>query len=137
VSVDIAPGTSDVRIDGLRTAEALRHLLENAGKYSAPGTPIGIRVEPDGKLVRLNIIDQGPGIPAGDQQLIFDKFFRGPAQRHRVAGSGMGLSIAKALIEAQGGQIGVSSSSAGSVFYVILPAASAKQAASAAAKYSE
>jgi two-component system, OmpR family, sensor histidine kinase KdpD len=123
VAIDIPDGTLRMRADRERTAQALRCLLENAGKYSGPGTPVRIKAEPEAHAVRISVIDHGPGIAPGEEKLIFDKFFRGSEQRHRVAGSGMGLAIAKVLVEAQGGQIGVSSGPAGgSAFFLRLPA---------------
>jgi two-component system, OmpR family, sensor histidine kinase KdpD len=110
-----------VQIDRERTSEALRHLLENAGKYSACGTRVCVRAESEPGAIRISVIDQGPGIAPGEEALIFDKFFRGTRQHHRVRGSGMGLAIAKVIVEAQGGQIGVTSTPGGSVFYLRLP----------------
>jgi two-component system, OmpR family, sensor histidine kinase KdpD len=122
VAIEIADGLPRLRADRQRTAQALRHLLENAGKYSAPGTPVHVRAEAEPNAVRISVIDHGQGIAPGEEKLIFDKFFRGASQRHSVTGSGMGLAIAKVLVEAQAGQIGVNSTpGAGSVFYLRLP----------------
>ena len=69
------------------------------------------------------VSDQGPGIDDFEQALVFDKFYRGRDQRYRVQGTGMGLAIAKAIIEAHGGTLAVTSQLAhGSVFYFSLPA---------------
>jgi two-component system sensor histidine kinase KdpD len=71
-----------------------------------------------------SVADRGPGIDDYEQGLIFDKFYRGRDQRLRVEGTGMGLAIAKAIVEAHGGQIGVTSQLGhGSVFYFNLPLA--------------
>src|SRR5207248_9847156 len=115
-------GLPMLRVDREHTTRALRHLLENAGKYSPAGTAVRVRAEAAGPRVRIIVADAGPGIAPSEQSLIFNKFFRGADHRHRITGSGMGLAIAKALVEAQAGQIGVSSSPAGSTFYVALPA---------------
>jgi two-component system sensor histidine kinase KdpD len=111
-----------VRIDLERMKEVLSQLLENAGKYSPPGTPIRISAESRKKLLTVNVSDRGPGIDDFEQALIFDKFYRGRDQRTRIQGTGMGLSIAKAIIEAHGGTIGVTSQlGSGSVFHFSLP----------------
>jgi two-component system sensor histidine kinase KdpD len=111
------------RIDLERIAEVLVQLLENAAKYSPPGTPITISAEPAGKMVNLSVADRGPGIDDMEQSLIFEKFYRGRDQRYRVQGTGMGLAIAKAIVEAHGGTIGVTSQlGSGSVFHFSVPA---------------
>ncbi len=112
-----------VRIDLERIAEVLVQLLENAAKYSSPGTPITISAEPSGKMVALSVADRGPGIDDMELSLIFEKFYRGRDQRYRVQGTGMGLAIAKAIVEAHGGTIGVTSQlGSGSVFHFTVPA---------------
>jgi len=69
--------------------------------------------------------DHGPGVDSFEQPLIFDKFFRGRDQRFRVQGTGMGLAICKAIVEAHGGSIGVTSQmGSGSVFHFSLPLSS-------------
>ena len=76
-------------------------------------------------LVSRSNSDQGSGIEDMEQGLIFDKFYRGKNQRYRVQGTGMGLAIARAIVEAHGGKIGVTSQvGRGSVFYFSLPVTS-------------
>jgi two-component system sensor histidine kinase KdpD len=73
-------------------------------------------------MVNISVADQGPGIDDLEQSLIFEKFYRGRDQRYRVQGTGMGLAIAKAIVEAHGGAIGVTSQmGSGSVFYFTVP----------------
>jgi two-component system sensor histidine kinase KdpD len=109
-------------MDARRICEVLRHLLENAAKYSASGKPIRITAESLDRQVRVDVADQGPGIDPFEQSLIFEKFYRGRGQRS-VQGTGMGLAIAKAIIEAHGGSIAVTSQlQHGSVFSFSLPA---------------
>lgn len=111
-----------VPIDGERIREVLVQLLENAGKYSPPEAPIRITAEIKGEELEVSVADQGVGIDDMEQELIFDKFYRGKNQRYRVQGTGMGLAIARAIMEAHGGKIGVTSQlGKGSVFYVRLP----------------
>jgi len=122
VEIVIPPQMPAVRIDLERMKEVLSHLLENAGKYSPAGTPIRITAESKDKRLTVNVSDRGPGIDDFEQALIFDKFYRGRDQRTRIQGTGMGLAIAKAIVEAHGGTIGVTSQlGSGSVFYFSLP----------------
>jgi two-component system sensor histidine kinase KdpD len=80
-----------------------RHLLENAARYSPPGSRITLRSRRDGGRLEFRVADNGPGIDAADLPLIFEKFYRG---RKRVGkGSGMGLAIARAILAAHGGAI--------------------------------
>lgn len=111
-----------VRVDMDRIAEVLVQLLENAAKYSPPALPITVTAEATGKMISISVADQGPGIDDLEQHLIFEKFYRGRDQRYQVQGTGMGLSIAKAIVEAHGGTIGVTSQlGSGSVFYFTVP----------------
>jgi two-component system sensor histidine kinase KdpD len=122
VEVRIASSLSRVRMDKQRIVEVIRHLLENSVKYSPAGTPICVTAEQAGKDVCVSIADQGPGIDDFEQLLIFEKFYRGRGQRG-IQGTGMGLPIAKAIIEAHGGTIAVTSQlGRGSVFHFSLPA---------------
>jgi two-component system, OmpR family, sensor histidine kinase KdpD len=116
------PEEITARLDGDRIKEVLVQLLENAAKYSPPESPIRITAELKGANLEVSVADQGAGIEDLEQVLIFDKFYRGKNQRYRVQGTGMGLAIARAIVEAHGGKIGVTSQlGCGSVFYFILP----------------
>ena len=111
-----------VRMDVQRIREVLMHLLENAGKYSAPGIPIKVTSEVKGDRLVTSVADRGPGIDSFEQSLIFEKFYRGQDQRYTAPGTGMGLAIAKVIVEAHGGTIGVVSQlGSGSVFSFALP----------------
>ena len=113
-----------VRIDVDRISEVVVQLLENAAKYSPPESPIHITGEVKNRMVMTSVADRGPGIDDFEQSLIFEKFYRGRNQRLQVQGTGMGLAIAKAIVEAHGGEIGVTSQLGhGSVFYFTLPVA--------------
>ncbi len=124
VTVSLPDNLPAVRMDVARISEALGQLIENAAKYSPPGTAIHITGEAKGRMVMTSVADLGPGIDDFEQGLIFEKFYRGRDQRMQVQGTGMGLAIAKAIVEAHGGEIGVTSQPGhGSVFYFTLPAA--------------
>jgi two-component system sensor histidine kinase KdpD len=122
VHVKLAPDLPLVRMDVARIAEVLTQLLDNAAKYSPPGSPIHIAADVSGQRLNVSVTDHGPGIDDFEQSLVFDKFYRGRDQRASIQGTGMGLAIVKAIIEAHGGTVGVTSQLAhGSVFYFTLP----------------
>jgi two-component system sensor histidine kinase KdpD len=122
VEVSAAADLPKVRMDVERVQEVLTHLLENAGKYSEPGTPVKMTSEIQGEQLVTSVSDRGPGIDSFEQSLIFDKFYRGQHQRSVAPGTGMGLAIAKVIVEAHGGTIGVVSQlGSGSVFSFTLP----------------
>lgn len=116
-----------VRVDERAMAEVIYVLLENAAKYSPPGGLIRLAAQPGPKdMVQLAIEDQGPGIPADLRERVFDKFFRamrdGDLSGHKP-GTGMGLAIAKGIVEAHGGQIWIESATdyAGTRVVVLIP----------------
>jgi two-component system sensor histidine kinase KdpD len=122
IAVIASDSLPEVNFDLRRIEDVVAQLLDNAGKYSPPGTQITISSEvQNGKLV-TSVADQGPGIDGLDQGMIFDKFYRGRGQRSTIPGTGMGLAIAKAMVEAHGGTISVISQlERGSVFSFALP----------------
>jgi len=102
--------------------KVLQHLLENAVKYSDEGSPIFISSEVKNDRLITSVADRGVGIDDLERSMIFDKFYRGQGQRYRVQGTGMGLAIVKAIVEAHGGRIEVTSQLGhGSVFSFGLP----------------
>jgi len=124
VEVKIPPDFPNARMDSVHIKEVLVHLIENAAKYSPAEAPIRITAEAKNRMLTINIADRGPGIDDFEQSLVFEKFYRGRNQRVQVHGTGMGLAICKAIVEAHGGQLGVTSQLGhGSVFYFSLPAA--------------
>jgi two-component system sensor histidine kinase KdpD len=101
----------------------LAHLIDNAVKYSRPGSPILIGAKADGKAVTIYVADQGPGISEDEQTRIFDKFYRGRNGQH-LKGTGMGLAIAREIMRAHGEEIWVKSGpDQGSEFSFSLPVA--------------
>jgi len=122
VRVHLPPNLPRVGADPDRAREILGHLVDNANHYSPPDRPILITAEPTSNFVSVSVADHGSGIEEIDQGIIFDKFYRGKDQRLLVQGTGMGLPIAKALVEAHGGTISVTSQIGhGSVFSFTLP----------------
>ena len=122
IDVQIAQGLPRTRVDVARAREVLVHLIENANQYSPPDQPITITAEANGDFVITSVADRGAGIDDPEQSLIFEKFYRGKDQRYSVEGTGMGLPIAKAIVEAHGGTISLTSQRGrGSVFSFTLP----------------
>ncbi|HEU5401378.1 MAG TPA: ATP-binding protein, partial [Terriglobales bacterium] len=122
VTIVAEDGLPQVNMDLRRIGEVLSQFLDNAAKYSPKGTRITITSEVQKAKLVTSVADQGPGIEAIDQSMIFDKFYRGRGQRPTIQGTGMGLAIAKALVEAHGGTINVVSQlGRGSVFSFSLP----------------
>jgi two-component system sensor histidine kinase KdpD len=109
-SIDIPQGL-ELDIDAGLVRRALMQLLENARKYAPPDSPIGIRARILDAHATISVMDRGPGIRADEMERIFEKFYRGrpaagnKAARRAVEGTGMGLAIAKGIIEAHGGRI--------------------------------
>ncbi len=121
VEVHAAADLPRIRMDTVRIKEVLVQLLENAAKYSATGTPISIIAEVKHRHLVTSVADRGQGIEEFEQAMIFEKFYRGRGQR-ALQGTGMGLAIVKAIVEAHGGTVGVTSQLGhGSVFYFTLP----------------
>lgn len=122
VDVKIPSGLPAVRADLNRATQVLVQLLDNANLYSPKDRPIVITAEGNGGSVRTSVVDQGPGIGKPEQAMIFEKFYRGREQHYLARGTGMGLAIAKAIVEAHGGSISVASELGhGSVFFFTLP----------------
>ncbi|MGB8589760.1 MAG: DUF4118 domain-containing protein [Candidatus Acidiferrales bacterium] len=123
VNIALEVNLPPVRADFNRIKDVLVRLIENANAYSPQATPITISAEVTDGVVVTSVADRGPGIEEMEIGLIFDKFYRGKDQRYLVQGTGLGLPIAKAIVEAHGGTIGVTSQLGhGSVFYFSLPA---------------
>ena len=123
VRLQLSDGLPSVYADLPRAKEVLVHLLENANLYSQKDKPIVVSAEANGNAVTFSVADQGPGIDTLEQGLIFDKFYRGRDQRTVIQGTGMGLPISKAIVEAHGGSLSVTSQlNHGSVFSFTLPA---------------
>ena len=107
--------------EALRTV--LENLISNAIKYSEPGGEIEVRAAGDDGKLKLKVRDTGIGIPPGEQELIFERFYRTYSSRSReTGGTGLGLAIVKELVEAMEGEIEVNSGEEGTEFLLILPA---------------
>ena len=122
-----SPATSSAELPSIRAdrealSRALWNLLENAAKYSGPGTPIRVFARRQGESVLLGVGDRGVGIAPGERDTIFQKFVRGAdAKRAGIRGVGIGLALVKRIVEAHGGSVRVESEPGrGSTFTLVL-----------------
>lgn len=122
IRIEVCNKESRVLVDLPLARTVLGHLISNADLYSSPGQPITISTEERNAYLFLSVADHGSGIEESEASLIFEKYYRGKDQRFRVSGTGMGLPIARAIVEAHGGTMGVVSRPGhGSVFTFSLP----------------
>lgn len=122
IRLDLKHEGLQVLVDLPLAKSVLLHLISNADLYSPPGLPITISTEEKNGFVLFRVADKGPGIEEKEAARIFEKLYRGKDHRLRVEGTGMGLTIAKAIVQAHGGTIGVvSQPGQGSVFTFSLP----------------
>jgi two-component system sensor histidine kinase KdpD len=122
---DFAASNVTVSVDPVLIEQALVNILENAAGFSPPGSVISVGVTVENGEAVLTVADQGPGVSLDERTQIFDKFFRGEANRGREGGVGLGLAVAKGIVEAFGGRIGVESpvlEGRGARFIIRLPA---------------
>ena len=119
-SVD--PATDPVYMDAERIGRVLNNLVSNALRHTPSGGRVEVRAGRDGKSLRVEVMDTGEGISAEDQPNIFDRFYRGEKSRSRsTGGAGLGLAIARGIVEAHGGSIGVESDGHGARFFFTIP----------------
>ena len=110
--------------DFVHSLRALVNLLENALKYSPPGSPVELHVERDNGFVNFHVMDRGPGVPDEDAQRVFEPFARASNVDRSASGAGLGLSIAQGLATQQGGAVRYRArTGGGSVFTLSLPSA--------------
>jgi len=122
VTVNVEPELPRVVADPESMQEVVRHLIENAVKYSPQDSPIAVSAVRKGSRVVIGVADRGPGIEENERMRIFDRFYRGRRHRFDTMGTGMGLAIAKGIVEAHGERIWVESEKGqGSAFYFSLP----------------
>jgi signal transduction histidine kinase len=127
LSVEIEPDLPWIEADRDRIRQVLVNLLTNAHEYCPRGAHIAVQARRSDAEVEIDVIDDGPGIPAEQLEHIFERFTRGDAgETQRVGGTGLGLAISKSLVELHGGAIAATSTpGAGSTFYICLPSIAA------------
>jgi len=109
-----------VFVDATLIQQVLVNLLENADRFSPAGSPIEIAVTTSGKWLTFEVADRGSGVPPGDEQRVFEKFYRSPQAGSR-SGVGLGLSICRGIVELHGGSIWAENRYPGAVFRFTLP----------------
>lgn len=121
--VEIEPGLPMLRLDFVLVEHVLLNLLDNAARYSPPGTTIRMNACRREQEIVVEVTDTGVGVPAADLERIFDKFYRVQRGHRQGAGTGLGLSICRGIIEAHGGHISARSpaNGIGTVFTVTFP----------------
>ena len=110
-----------VRLDPRLTSAALTHVLENAAMYSPAGAPVDVDLGVDGDALVIAVRDHGSGLPPEDLERVFERFYRGTRARDRF-GTGMGLAIARGLLQVQGGRVTAANHpEGGAIFTLTVP----------------
>lgn len=125
ITLDLPDDLPPAYADPTRISQIVANLISNAHKYTPDGGQIQVKARPDGQMIRLDVVDNGLGIAPDDQAKVFSPFFRSdsPAVREQT-GWGLGLTIVKALVEAQGGHVSFCSElDKGSAFSFTIPLA--------------
>ncbi len=113
-----------VQVDPRLTASALAHVLENAAQYSPRLSPIDVSFGVEDEGLAITVRDRGPGLAETDLPHLFERFYRGAESKRGIAGTGMGLSIARGLLAAEGGRISAANApGGGALFTLLVPAA--------------
>ena len=124
VSTDLAENLPMVFVDDVLLGQVLWNLLENAAKYTPPGSPLELAAseqkgDKDGAVI-IEVRDRGPGVPSGEEERIFEKFYRGKSDN--VRGAGLGLPICRAIVQAHRGTIqALAREGGGTIFRISLP----------------
>ncbi|MFN0064466.1 MAG: sensor histidine kinase [Myxococcaceae bacterium] len=124
IQLELAEMPEELRafLDPIKCAQVLVNLVGNAIKFSPPGRRVLLAARNDGDVLRISVVDEGPGMVREDHERIFEAFFQTAGQDARLGGTGLGLSIAKQLVELHGGTLSVESAvNKGSTFNVVLP----------------
>ncbi|MDD5274524.1 MAG: sensor histidine kinase KdpD [Methylovulum sp.] len=121
VTVKLPDGTPMIYVDAVMIEQVLINLLENALRYTRDGSPLEIRAEASADAVEISLADQGPGVPEGSKDKLFEKFYRVQCEAAQ-SGVGLGLAICKAIVEVHGGSIQAQNRpTGGAVFSFIIP----------------
>jgi two-component system sensor histidine kinase KdpD len=123
VQLSLTPNLPMLKLDPVLFEQALFNLLDNAAKYSQPGSKVTVEGRMAGECLQLSIGDTGEGIRTGDIDRIFDKFYRVQASDNKRAGTGLGLAISRGFVESMGGTLDAANRAegTGAIFTVTLP----------------
>lgn len=117
ISVQLPESLPLLEFDAVLIERVLSNLIENAVKYTPPGSAITIGARQDGEVVQVWVDDEGPGLPAGREEEIFEKFERGQKES-ATPGVGLGLAICRAIVQAHGGTIRAQNRAGGGARFV-------------------
>jgi two-component system sensor histidine kinase KdpD len=117
ITVEVPDDLPPVPLDYVEIDQVVSNLIENAVKYTPPRTPVLIAARLVDHLVELTVADRGPGVPPADLPHLFEPFYRGGQPEARARGTGIGLAVARGLVEAHGGQIHAASRPGGGVCF--------------------
>ncbi len=121
VNIQLPADLPFVPIDSVLIEQVLINLLENAIKYTPAGSPIDLSASTDNTVVVIGVADRGPGLPPGEEQRIFEKFYRARTP-HNGSGVGLGLTVCRGIVEAHGGRIWAENRpGGGAIFRFTLP----------------
>ncbi|MFC4498268.1 MULTISPECIES: sensor histidine kinase [Streptomyces] len=122
LTVTPGPAAVPLRMDPHRIRQVLDNLLTNAAVHTPPGTPVSVEVAVSASTALVRVADRGPGIPPGDRDRVFDRFYRIDKARSRDrGGSGLGLSVARSLARAHGGTLRLGEGPGATEFTLTLP----------------
>jgi two-component system sensor histidine kinase KdpD len=128
INVAVQPGLPRVHVDADLIQLAMRQLIDNALKYSPRKSEIDVSAEFAGDNLMIYVSNEGEPLPESERSRIFDKFYRGQNVRRHVAGTGMGLSVARDILQAHGGDVYLNSSNQdGTQFVLAIPSAALEQ----------
>jgi two-component system sensor histidine kinase KdpD len=120
VKLELPEDMPFVYVDPVLLEQVFVNLIENALKYAGPRSPVEIRAKSEGREIQVEVADRGPGLAAGEEERVFEKFYRGP--NARAGGVGLGLSICRSIVKAHGGSITAENQEGGgAVFRIELP----------------
>ncbi len=120
VNVSLPPALPLLFVDPVLFEQVFVNLIDNVVKHGGPSGPLDIAARPDGRKLRIEVADRGPGLPAGAEDAVFEKFYRGPGVR--TGGVGLGLAICRGIVQAHGGTIaGENRPGGGALIRIVLP----------------
>jgi two-component system sensor histidine kinase VicK len=126
--VELPDSMPHAKIDRLSLRKVLINLLSNASKFSPAGSCITLRLKADSEAFTVEVMDEGTGILEDEQERIFQPYFRLEQDRQKFHGLGLGLAVARQVVEAHGGTIWVTSKpGCGSSFFFTIPVETTKQ----------
>jgi PAS domain S-box-containing protein len=123
IVVELPPQLPPILADEPRLVQALVNLLSNASKFGPPGDTLALHVMVDGDVVRVAVTDHGPGVPTARRAHLFERFLRPGTETVRAQGAGLGLAIARAIVERHGGTLTLETPADETTFVITLPRA--------------